>query len=111
VDGTFTVDHVMDAKVNDPAIRGLASKVELQTVKRWEEQKETITIHLSDGQSVVAEAPESRRAPTAEDFTSKFRTCASRRMSAPDVDGIYQLVMELENLSSVGELTALLAKA
>ena len=105
LDGSFTIDHITDASVQNPRFRDLASKIELIPLKAWSEP-ESVTVHLRDGRSVTARLTRSRHRPQQEDFVAKFRDCAGRHLAGAEVEELYQKIMDMENLGAIGELTA-----
>jgi 2-methylcitrate dehydratase PrpD len=108
LDGSLTVDHLTQARVDDPRLRELASKVTIVPLTGWSGQREGITVRLRDGRSVTAEKlPEQR--PTEDDFNTKFRSCAERFLSAADAEALRRKVMALETLPNISELTTALA--
>ncbi|HTE86576.1 MAG TPA: MmgE/PrpD family protein [Dehalococcoidia bacterium] len=109
VDGSFTVDHLSIASVNNPRIRELASKVALTPLKAWSDERESISVRLRDGRTLTAEKGPTEGPATREDFVAKFRDCAQRHFAAGDADTLYQRVMAIETLSNISELTAVCA--
>lgn len=105
LDGSFTVDHLTQASVNNPRLRELADKVQIIPLKDWSGEHESITVRLSDGR-VLREEKQPDPRPTQDDFVAKFRDCAGRHLAGRDVEALYERIMSLESLPNIGTLTA-----
>ncbi len=109
--GNFTVEGIQDEKV-----RALAHKVE------WESNPELcaqprnssaiVTISCKDGNTFSGRCDDAigcvERPMTDEDFISKFKDCCSysrKKLSGEQVDRLLELVMNLENVEDLSEIT------
>lgn len=109
--GNFTVEGIQDEKVS-----ALAHKVE------WESNPELcaqprnssaiVTISCKDGNTFSGRCDDAigcvERPMSDEDFISKFKDCCSysrKKLSGEQVDRLLELVMNLENVEDLSEIT------
>jgi hypothetical protein len=95
--------------VNNPRIRDLAARIEVRPIQAWSHEPERVVVRLRDGRTLTAEKSRPK-APAKEDFIAKFRNCAGRHLAGSDVDELYDRIMDIEKLPTVGALTAAFAK-
>lgn len=102
-DGAFLVDHLSMDSIHDPRIRAMSAKIHITPPLAGEPER--VALHLRNGR--VVEAPIEARLGRLdrEGMLSKFRAGAGRRLTASEVETLYERVMGLESLGSIGELT------
>lgn len=118
VDGRAGLDQFTDAAVQRPDLKEMIEKIAFvvdEEAERAGFNKMTtiITIALKDGRTVSGRADFGRGSPanpmSFEDVAEKFRGCLEfARVGHTRADAIVALVRDLESLSSIRRLTALL---
>ena len=92
---------------DDPEVTNLAKRVEL--VEEEGRVKSTLEVYTYDGRVLIAEeevVDESSRIPCWEGMDRKFKNLASKALGVKRVDRIIKLVMNLEKMEDLRELTA-----
>jgi 2-methylcitrate dehydratase PrpD len=114
VDGRVDVDTYADARLSDPRILALASRVRyaIDADSRFPASfPGWIRVRLADGRTVEAKADDGRGGPgrplPREAIVQKFRGNAGRALSAQGVTELERAVLGLDRLASVTEVTAL----
>jgi len=108
LDGSFRVDHLSRASLDNPAIRGLAGRVRLTAVTSPGDGGKVV-LQLSDGRSLEAAIDRGSGRVDRPGMVTKYRDNAARRLAGAEVDRLEQNVMGLERLASVGALTQSMA--
>jgi 2-methylcitrate dehydratase len=111
------LEEFTEEKVSDPKRREFMRKVRLIVHPEWESVglmggTNPIVIKLKDGKQfsrdcVYAIGGPEERLPTAE-LSALFRPMARRVLSEKDVVRVEELVLDLENIGDLTELTGLL---
>lgn len=107
-DGSFRVDHLSRASIEDPRIRDLSTRVRLVPPSATGEQ-EQVVVHLRDGRALEAPIEARFGRLSGDGLMAKYRDNAGRRLPPSEVDRLQQQVMGLDGLVSIHELTATLA--
>ena len=115
LDGWASLEHFTDAKVNEPVVQELIKKMG----RRIDDSippiaGSSVTIRLTDGRefSQKADAPKGspQSPPTYEELVSKYKDCAQLVLSPKDVERSLQLMENLEELTDLTELMAVVIK-
>lgn len=101
-------------RIVEPEVRALAARVTLAAHDQADLSLGRVEVTLDGGESLSAEASVAMgRGPanpmSADQFRAKFDDCVGRRLPAAQGQQLYEELMELDALSSVRSLTALLA--
>ncbi|MDX1485391.1 MAG: MmgE/PrpD family protein [Alphaproteobacteria bacterium] len=101
--GAVTLDHYRQEVFEDPQIRALMARVE--NAEPSEMAGQTLIITLKDGREIASELkPGGQHLTDAGSVLDKFGRCAAKAVSKPAADRIRDVVLELENQTSLGPL-------
>lgn len=111
VEGKVGLPQITDAKANDARIRNVARKVTVRFDAR-NADPDTLTVRLKDGRQFSASTTTARGnadAPLSDDeISTKFIDCATMILPADKAGRALELMLDLERLSAVSDLTGLL---
>ena len=108
VDGSFRVDHLSRASLDNPAIRAMEKRVRLIATPSAGERGR-LNIRLRDGRTLESTIERGFGRLDREEMVTKYRDNAVRRLSAADVAGLERAIMGMDRLASIGELTSAMA--
>ena len=117
VDGHVLPESFSDAKLKDPRIREVLSKIKVVADPEIDElfpkiKRARVTITTSDGQSHTAQTDVAKGDPadpmSDEDLVAKFRANTSGVLSSERTDEVIEATWQLDKLSSVHEYMELL---
>ncbi len=112
IDGTITLDTFTDEAIRDPAVLALASKVEMRTDGTTERPSD-VTIRMGNGETYhesVLLAKGGKQSPLSQaEIEAKFMDCAARAISESQSRELLAMLLDLDHLADVRELTKLLA--
>lgn len=114
--GAYTLDDLEPAVLADPEVLALAERVQYEvdpatTFPRY--YSGAVLVTMRDGRTferredVHRGSPE--RALSADDIAAKFMNNAARAVAAPRAERIRDVILDVESLADVSELSALLA--
>lgn len=92
---------------DDPEVADMVKRIEL--VEEEGRVKPRLEVYTHDGRVLIVEEEvidEFSRTPSREGIEQKFKSLATRALGVKKVDWIIDLVMNLETVKDVGELTA-----
>lgn len=106
VDGRVGIDQVGEGRLHDPEVRSLMARVKHNPANAPEGGPERVTVRLRDGRSLEGEVSRVRNLSTTEEIEAKYRDCAGRVLGPAEVERLQALVMRLDELTDIRELTA-----
>jgi 2-methylcitrate dehydratase PrpD len=115
VDGRVGLDTFDDARVMDPEIAALRSRVVMRVDSTLDTSAPPLTqariaVRLTDGHTLQASANGARgyhdRPATDQEMTDKFLGCATRVLDEASAAALLTMVRDLENVDDAIELTA-----
>ena len=118
VDGRVGVDTFDAAKLADPAIAALQSRVTMQVDPALDSSapaltQARVTVRLNDGRVLTASANGARGYPahpaSSDELAAKFLACASRVLPDTQARTALKMISELESVADVRAVTAQLA--
>ncbi len=100
-----------DARVVDPQVAALRSRIQAEVDGAMPEDAAEVTITLKDGRSYTEKVPHATGAPqnpiTDSQLEAKFRALAARTLPPRRVERLLAMLWEVDRLSGVGELMRL----
>ena len=118
VDGRVGVDTFDAAKLADPAIAALQSRVTMQVDPALDSSapaltQARVTVRLNDGRVLTASVNGARGYPahpaSSDELAAKFLACASRVLPDTQARTALKMISELESVADVRAVTAQLA--
>jgi 2-methylcitrate dehydratase PrpD len=118
VHGRVGIDTFEVSQLGDPAILAVQSRVVMRVDPTLDASAPSLTqarvvVRLRDGRVLTASANGARGYPECpasdEELATKFLSCATRALSAPDAERALGALRGIESASDVARLTALLA--
>jgi 2-methylcitrate dehydratase PrpD len=118
VDGRVGIDTFDAAKLADPAIAAMQSRVTMQVDPTLDSSaaaltQARVTVRLKDGRVLTASANGARGYPehpaSRDELAAKFLACASRVLPDAKTHVALKMISELESVADVRALTAQLA--
>jgi 2-methylcitrate dehydratase PrpD len=113
LEGEVGEDRFTDEKVNDPAVAGLRKKVKTRVNPDFKLLDSRVAVVTKDGRRIERFVripkgqPENKMTPA--EMEEKFRGLASGVLSRDNVNRLLEKIYKLEEVSDIGEITALCA--
>jgi 2-methylcitrate dehydratase PrpD len=106
IDGQVGLDQLSEARLHAADVRSLMAKVRPSDARDGQKR---LTVRLRDGRTMATDIGPERDLHVAEEVEAKYRACAGRLLSSSSVERLYDLVLDLENVARVEELSAVAA--
>jgi 2-methylcitrate dehydratase PrpD len=104
VNGAMGLDQLSEKSLHDKKVRALMAKfTHAPTIKG----RETVTLRLKDGSSVVGECSTVRRLEAKGEIEEKYRDSATRRLTAQAAAELQDLVLSIEKQSNLARIMTL----
>jgi 2-methylcitrate dehydratase PrpD len=107
LEGKVAVEQFTDAKMHDPRVRSVMSKVKHVPLKREPGQPEApdlITVKLKNGAVHTIEVPERHTLTAKSEIKKKYYACATRALSRERAKRLAGLIERLESVADMGAL-------
>jgi 2-methylcitrate dehydratase PrpD len=120
VHGRVGIDTFEPGALNDPDVRSLMPRVTMRVDRSFDGSalpltQSRVTVHLRDGRTLSQMARGARGYPdqpaSDEELAAKFLSCAARTLSEPAAARALELVLSIESIADVRDVTELLAIA